>query len=127
VQPAAAAPTLPPPLQQPMLHLPMLLLPLLRQICCGFHNPRAQPNLQPLEMRPDPHEGMESARAKLFLNRQEPHTIYFLPKFMFTQKNKKIKLPFTQKNKIRLLFTTKLHAEQTACRTKYPCTIEVQQ
>jgi hypothetical protein len=29
-------------------------------------------------------------------------------------------LPFTQKNKIKLLFTPILHAEQTACRTKYP-------
>jgi hypothetical protein len=41
---------------------------------------------------------------------------------MFTQKKIKIKLPFTQKNKIKLPFTMKLHAEQTACRTKYPCT-----
>jgi hypothetical protein len=38
---------------------------------------------------------------------------------MFTQKNK-IKLPFTEKNKIKLPFTPNLHAEQTACRTKYP-------
>jgi hypothetical protein len=53
--------------------LPMLLPPLLRQICCRFHDPRAQPNLQPPEMRPDPHEGAESAKAKLFLKRQEPH------------------------------------------------------
>jgi hypothetical protein len=30
-------------------------------------------------------------------------------------------LPFAQKNKIKLPFTTKLHAEQTACRTKYLC------
>jgi hypothetical protein len=71
-----------------MPQLPMLLpLPLLlRQICCRFHDPKAQPNLQPSEMRPNPHKGMESARAKLFLKRLEPHTIYFLPKFMFTQK-----------------------------------------
>jgi hypothetical protein len=72
-----------------MPQLPMPLLPLLRRICCRFHDPRVQPNLQPPEMRPDPHEGVESARAKLFLKRQEPHTIYLLPKFMFTQKNKK--------------------------------------
>jgi hypothetical protein len=69
-----------------MLHLPMLLSQLLRQICCHFRNPRARPYLQPPEMRPNPHKGVESARAKLFLKRQEPHTIYFLPKFMFTQK-----------------------------------------
>jgi hypothetical protein len=69
-----------------MPQLPMLLPPLLRQICCRFCDPRAQPNLQPPEMQPDPHKGTESARAKLFLKRQEPHTIYFLPKFMFTQK-----------------------------------------
>jgi hypothetical protein len=86
MQPTAAAPTLPLPPQQPIPQLPMLLPLLLRQICCRFHNPRAQPNLQPPEMQPDPHEGMESARAKLFLKKQEPHTIYFLPKFMFTQK-----------------------------------------
>jgi hypothetical protein len=30
-------------------------------------------------------------------------------------------LPFTQKNKLKLPFTPNLHAEQTACRTKYPC------
>jgi hypothetical protein len=53
VQPAAAALTLPPPPQQPMPHLPMLLLSVLRQICCHFHDPRAQPNLQPPEMRPN--------------------------------------------------------------------------
>jgi hypothetical protein len=49
VQPAAAAPTLTPPPQQPMPQLPMLLLLVLRQICCHFHDPRAQPNLQPPE------------------------------------------------------------------------------
>jgi hypothetical protein len=32
-------------------------------------------------------------------------------------------LPFTQKNKLKLPFTPNLHAEQTACRTKYPCAI----
>jgi hypothetical protein len=69
-----------------MPQLPMLLLPLLRQICCRFHNPRVQPNPQPPEMQPAPHEGAESARPKLFLKRQEPHTNYFHPKFMFTQK-----------------------------------------
>jgi hypothetical protein len=69
-----------------MPQLPMLLPPLLQQSCCRFRDPRAQPNLQPPEIRLDPHEGAESARAKLFLKRQEPHTIYFLPKFMFTQK-----------------------------------------
>jgi hypothetical protein len=93
MQPATAAPTLPPPPQQPMLQLPMLLPPLLRQICCRFLDPRAQPNLQPPEMRPDAHKGAESARAKLFLKRQEPHTIYFFPKFMFTKKEKNCRSP----------------------------------
>jgi hypothetical protein len=69
-------------MQQLMPQLPMLLLPLLQLICCHFRNPRVQPNLQPPEMQP----GTESARVKLFLKRQEPHTIYFLPKFTFTQK-----------------------------------------
>jgi hypothetical protein len=63
-----------------MPQLPMLLPPLLWQICCRFCNPRAQPNLQPPEMRPNPHEGVEFARAKLFLKRQEPHTIILVSK-----------------------------------------------
>jgi hypothetical protein len=32
------------------------------------------------------HKGLESARAKLFLKKQEPLTIYYLPTFTFTQK-----------------------------------------
>jgi hypothetical protein len=68
-----------------MPQLPMLLPLLLRQICCCFHEPRAQPNLQPPEMQPDP-QGCKVCKGKAILKKQKPHTIYFLPKFMFTQK-----------------------------------------
>ena len=51
----------------------------------------------------------------LFLKKQEPHTNLILPKFTFTQKN--CRSP--RKKKTQLPFTRNLHAEQTACRTKY--------
>ncbi len=75
VQSTAAASTLPPPLQQPMLQLPMLLPPMLQQICCCFCNQRVQPNLQPPEMGPNPHKGIESAKGSYFW-RDKNHKLF---------------------------------------------------
>jgi hypothetical protein len=74
VQLAAAAPTLPPPPQQLMPQLPMLLPPLLRQICCRFHKPRAQPNLQPPDMQPNP-QGRRVCKGKAIF--EETRTTYY--------------------------------------------------
>jgi hypothetical protein len=48
--------------------------------------PRAKVAAESAATRDATHEGAESARAKLFLKKQEPHTIYFLSKFTLTQK-----------------------------------------
>jgi hypothetical protein len=66
-----------------MPQLPMLLLLILRQI---FAAASASQGGSPIcsHLRCNlTHKGAESAKAKLFLKKQEPHTIYF----NFTQKN----------------------------------------
>ena len=58
---------------------------------------------------------LEYVRAKLFLKK---HILFiFFPKFTFTEK----KIKTNCRSSRKMPFTPNLHAEQAACRTKYPC------
>jgi hypothetical protein len=103
-----------------MPQLPMLLPPLLWQIYCCFCEPRAQPNLQLSEMQPNPWEHGVCKGKAIF---EETITTYYLFSSKIHVHPEKInKIAIHPENTIKLLFTPNLHAEQTACRTKYPHT-----